>query len=146
MVINSFTDTYMFLSNFYVGADPVMGYPTSEHAYQAMKTNDRAERNLIRSADTPGQAKRLGRRLTLRPDWDLVKYDVMKFVIMEKFQAGSELAERLMSTGYTDLVEGNTWHDNIWGDCSCGREACKKAGSNWLGKLLHERRMLLAEI
>ena len=37
------------------------------------------------------------------------------------------------------LIEGNTWHDNYWGDCSCNR--CKsKSGENMLGILLMELR------
>ena len=146
MIIDRFEGKYMFLSNFFTDMPPVMGYPTSEHAYQAMKTTDKAQRNAIRTCGSPGMSKKLGRKVTMRSDWDLIKYDVMKFVLMEKFQAGSELAELLLKTGYSDLVEGNYWHDQTWGDCSCGRDACKPAGKNWLGILLNERRTLLREV
>jgi len=50
-------------------------YPTVEHAYQAYKTLDRVERLLIARIDGPGQAKRAGRYLKLRADWEEFKYD-----------------------------------------------------------------------
>lgn len=145
MIIDAFKGRYLFLSNFYIDMPPVMGYPTAEHAYQAMKTTDPAERNAIRVCGSPGVSKKLGQKVTIRSDWDLVKYDVMKFVLMEKFKVGSDLAEMLVATDYYDLVEGNYWHDQIWGDCRCSRISCKPSGRNWLGILLNERRTILKE-
>ena len=37
------------------------------------------------------------------------------------------------------LIEGNHWHDNRWGDCTCERCSAKE-GQNWLGKILMEIR------
>jgi predicted NAD-dependent protein-ADP-ribosyltransferase YbiA (DUF1768 family) len=51
-----------------------------------------------------------------------------------KFQ-DPKLRAMLLATGNEELIEGNTWHDNTWGDCSC--DACKDIeGKNMLGKLL----------
>ena len=62
----------------------------------------------------------------------------MKFGLTEKFRI-PELREKLLATGNEELVEGNTWHDNIWGNCSC--DCCKKIeGQNKLGKLLMQVR------
>jgi predicted NAD-dependent protein-ADP-ribosyltransferase YbiA (DUF1768 family) len=45
----------------------------------------------------------------------------------------------LLDTGDEELVEGTTWHDNIWGNCSCPK--CKNIpGQNRLGKLLMQIR------
>ena len=56
-------------------------------------------------------------------------------VCYEKFTNNDalHLKERLLKTGKEELVEGNTWHDNYWGNCTC--EKCKNiAGQNKLGK------------
>jgi len=69
MTVRAFVGQYAFLSNFYRA--PVMldgvGYPTVEHAYQAAKTGDPKEREWVRSAPSPGEAKRRGRRVRKRP-------------------------------------------------------------------------------
>ena len=136
MVILSFKGKYAFLSNF--SPHPVRArgilYPTVEHAYQAYKTLDPAERLGIRSCDTPGQAKRAGRRVTLRPDWDNVKLSVMTALVKAKFRQHPELAGLLKQTGDALLVEGNYWHDNFWGVCGC--KTCPGVGKNWLGCIL----------
>lgn len=142
-MISSFTDDYDFLSNFYpspvwYGSD---SYPTVEHAYQAAKTKDPQERQRIASAKYPGQAKKLGRAVTMRKGWDQHKADVMLKLLRQKFQA-PDLRERLLATGTQKLVEGNYWHDNLWGSCGCGK--CKDKGKNLLGRLLMQVREELA--
>ena len=77
----------------------------------------------------PQAAKRLGRRVELRPDWESVKYDVMYQVCKAKFTQNPNLLERLLATGDAELVEGNTWGDQVWG-------VCKGVGENHLGKTL----------
>jgi ribA/ribD-fused uncharacterized protein len=151
--INRFQGEYRFLSNFWMCPVFYEGklYPSSEHAYQAAKTLREGQREYIRSAKTAGSAKRRGREITLRPDWDEVKVDVMRAILEEKFgldhlsvgyQTGKahkqELAEKLLATGDAVLIEGNTWGDTFWG-------VCKGSGQNWLGFLLMEIRMLLRE-
>lgn len=128
---------YGFLSNFYdhpfkLGA---IVYRTGEHAFQAYKAIDRTTHMAIRNQPSPAQAKAKGKRIKLRPDWETVKYDVMRQVLAAKFGARSELAELLLATGDAMLIEGNTWNDKVWGvnkDTMVGR--------NWLGHLLMARR------
>lgn len=147
-MINKFQDEngkHTFLSNFHVGLT-VLGTPSAEHAYQMLKTTNVLDRMAVAACSTPGQAKRLGRKIELRPDWELVKIEVMRFVLLDKFAAGSPIAEQLLDTGDEILIEGNHWHDNIWGDCTCGRDACKNEGENLLGRLLMERRKQLRKI
>src|SRR5215831_3854099 len=79
---------HAFLSNFFEGLPIVIdgaAYLTGEHAFQAYKTGDTGWYNAIKGAKDPGAAKALGRRAPLRPDWELVKYDVMRLVIVHKF-------------------------------------------------------------
>ena len=130
-MIESFQGPYRFLSNFWPvfvvldGAD----YVSVEHAYQAVKTLDQAERDHIRRAGTPGEAKRCGRRATIRLDWEDIKLAVMEDLLRQKFATGTPLAQRLTATGDEQLVEGNTWGDRFWG-------VCRGEGHNHLGRLL----------
>ena len=56
---------------------------------------------------------------------------------LAKFRQNRDARQILLSTNDAILIEGNTWHDNTWGDCSCGdRPECKKPGLNLLGKAL----------
>ena len=134
--ISKFEKQYEALSNF---ADSMICYeyvfyPTVEHYFQAMKTLDLKERGWIASAPTPGEAKRRGRAVKLRPDWEEVKEQVMLDGLRLKFKIPA-MREVLLSTQSAELIEGNTWHDNTWGNCSC--DACKDIeGKNMLGKLL----------
>lgn len=90
------------------------------------------------NAKTPGMVKRAGRAIDLRPDWEKIKVDVMYDALQLKFQ-DPELRAKLIATKPARLIEGNTWHDNYWGDCHC--EQCKnKIGQNKLGILLQKVR------
>jgi ribA/ribD-fused uncharacterized protein len=133
--IVSFSGEHFFLSNFYPHPVEVEGavYPTNEHAFQALKTADADEREQVRLAPTPGRAKRLGRRVTLRPDWNSYRFEVMERLVREKFR-GPELRRLLLSTGSRELIEGNTWNDRTWG-CTRGRDGAWH-GANQLGKAL----------
>lgn len=113
-------------------------FKTTEAAFQAAKTFNLKERTKIAYAETPGQAKRMGRAVTLRPDWEEVKDKVMLDILRLKFTKGSEYARRLDDTGQAILVEGTTWHDHYWGCCSCAR--CKGEGRNVLGQILMQIR------
>lgn len=144
-MISCFDGKWAFLSNFYWNEIEFEGitYPTNEHFFQAMKTLDIDERRQIANCLTPGQAKRMGRQVALRPDWEEVKEDVMFLGLCLKF-ADEQLADWLVETGDELLVEGTTWHDNEWGNCSCSK--CKNIeGKNKLGKLLMKVRSMIRE-
>lgn len=146
-VIDTFDGKNRFLSNFYPVIIHSSGllFPSVEHAYQASKTNDISAWNLIASipAEQAGKAKRIGKKVKLRKDWDLIKLSVMRRFLKEKFMC-SDLREKLISTGSALLVEGNYWHDNFWGDCHCKK--CKNVkGLNNLGILLMEVRRQIIE-
>jgi ribA/ribD-fused uncharacterized protein len=129
-VIDRFQGDYRWLSNF-EPVDVVFEgelYPSVEHAYVAAKTLDRELRKYIAGLPTPGAAKRAGRALKLRPDWEMVKLTIMEDLIRAKFQH-VRLRRLLMSTVGMDIVEGNTWGDRFWG--VCGGE-----GENHLGRLI----------
>lgn len=132
--IRRFDGEYEFLSNFYpspIEWDGAM-YPTVEHAFQATKTLNPEYRGKIQRASTPGEAKRLGRSVALRSDWESIKVGTMIALIAIKFEPHTPLAAKLLATGDAELIEGNTWHDNFWGVDIRTPEK----GLNWLGKIL----------
>lgn len=137
-VIDNFTGSYRFLSNFYPCDIFYQGtwYPTLEHAYQAAKTLDSIERHNILICPTAGKAKRLGGEITCQPGWDLMKVDIMRELLRQKF-AEPKLRDKLIATGEMKLIEGNYWGDHFWGVCT--KPACP-GGSNLLGKLLMQIR------
>lgn len=133
-IIHEFQGFYRWLSNFWkvpVEMDGMI-YPSVEHAYQAAKTFDQSARLSIQALYKPGDAKRAGRRVTLRTDWEKVKLDVMLALLRNKF-LDKNLREKLLATGDSMLIEGNTWGDTFWGMCG-------DSGENHLGRLLMQVR------
>jgi len=135
-IINSFTiaSGYDFLSNFYRSTIWVdrKSWPTVEHAYQAYKSLNEDERETIRKVSNPAEAKKLGRSVTLRDDWDSVKFSLMKSFIQKKFESPF-LADLLIKTDDAELIHENSWNDRVWG-------VCRGSGENLLGKILMEVR------
>lgn len=130
-----FRDEYAFLSNMY--ESPVRftkdGIPYTfrcvESAFQACKCSSRMNEFInLNGYD----AKKLGRRVELRPDWEDIKVDLMKFLLKLKFNQNIILKARLANLK-GDIVEHNTWGDTFWG-------VCNGVGENHLGKLLMDLR------
>jgi ribA/ribD-fused uncharacterized protein len=140
MEIKNFKGQYRFLSNFYPSIVTLdkLEYPTVEHAYQAAKTENLKMREVIRNCETASVAKRLGYILKLRPDWEIIKISIMRNLLIKKFNI-PELKKNLLETKNINLIEGNYWHDNFWGNCTCPK-CTEIPGQNNLGKLLTEIR------
>ena len=149
--INSFRGKYDFLSNFYECRLIYDGieYTHSEGAFQAQKTFDKTLREKIAKLSASESKKACGKyglrvdgvliKINLRPDWEVRKSAIMKDIVYEKFNQNEDLKRKLLETGNALLIEGNHWHDNCWGNCSCDR--CKSVeGRNLLGKILMEVR------
>lgn len=140
-VIKEFRYQYNFLSNFsrYQVIYKDILFKTSEHAYQWTKCETDDDRKLILSCNTPTDVKRLSHRIKCDiKKWDTVKVNVMKEILKCKF-SNENLKNKLLMTGDSELIEGNYWHDCLWGQCFCPK--CKnKDGLNYLGKVLMEIR------
>jgi hypothetical protein len=104
-------------------------FPTSEHAFHYFKTHDLSWREQILTADTPAEAKRLGRQCPMREDWEDKKTLIVREILFHKFLQNPELTKLLLSTGYKYLEETNDWGDTYWG-------VCEGVGKNELGKAL----------
>jgi len=144
-MINEFKGKYFFLSNFYTA--PVMYegllYQNNESAFQSAKVLDIEKRKQFCTKD-PSTAKKKGRNVTLRYDWEKVKDKVMEDCVRDKFTRNEDLKKRLIETGKKELIEGNYWHDNIWGNCYCNK--CKNiVGKNMLGEIIMKVRAELQE-
>lgn len=136
--IAKFSGENAFLSNFFacfIMHDGIM-YPSVEHAFQASKTLRLGERHKIADTTTPGDAKRLGRKVTLHPDWEQCKIGVMSELVLYKFASNPDLRSKLLGTGDAELIEGNTWGDTFWG-------VCEGEGQNHLGRILMQVRFAL---
>lgn len=135
--IDAFTGDYQFLSNFHPCRVKYLGdvYKSVEHAFQAAKATNSADRDSVRKCLTAKDAKRLGRVIKLRDDWESVKLTHMEMFIQEKFK-NPELRQWLLDTGDAELVEGNSWYDTFWGKCN-------GVGENHLGRLLMKIRSLV---
>ncbi|MDO4629258.1 MAG: NADAR family protein [Planctomycetia bacterium] len=129
--ILEFKGEYHFLDNFYPAPVTWEGitYPTSEHAFQAAKTFDNDFRLQLAQVESPFRAKKMGRAVNLRTDWEERKYDLMEEIVLAKFHQNPDLAEKLIATGDTHLEEGNHHNDTTWGTVD-------GVGKNWLGKIL----------
>lgn len=129
--IAEFQGEYRFLSNFWPAKVVFEGitYPSAEHAYQSAKTLDMDERRRIAALATPEAAKRAGRAVVYRADWEQVKFDVMERCVRDKFTRNADLTAKLLATGDAYLEEGNTWNDQVWG-------VYQGKGENRLGKVL----------
>lgn len=133
-IIDSFSGKNRFLSNFYKCKFYTEGitYSSVEHYFQAQKAIDPHWFDLIAFASSPGEAKKIGGRCPLRPNWEQIKDDIMLQGLRKKFLIPN-LQKKLLQTGDAVLVEGNSWGDRYWG-------VYLKKGKNKLGKLLMQVR------
>ncbi len=113
-------------------------WPTSEHYFQAQKFPGTPFEEQIRLATKPMEAALMGRdrNLPLRADWELVKDDVMRKAVFQKFNSHEDIRAILLSTEDQLIVE-DTPIDNYWG---CGKDG---KGKNRLGQILMEVREIL---
>ena len=104
--IDRFSGKHRWLSNFW----PVEvvyereAYRSVEHAYQAAKTTDRHQRQLIQAAESAGHAKRLAKTLTVREDWSERKLSVMEALLRQKFAQAPLRAKLLASRNWFGLA------------------------------------------
>ena len=145
--ITSFTGEYDWLSNFYpcdvninVHFDSdnsiyIAHFSNAEAAFQACKCMTFSEFQQFEKLG-PSEAKKLGRKVKLRPDWNEARISVMEQTLFNKFSKNIELTDKLIDTYPRLLIEGNTWNDTFWG-------VCNGEGENQLGKLLMSVRLMI---
>ena len=131
-MIKYFKGENEFLSNAY--SIPVLyngiWYANAESAFQAQKCASAELRHLFADLDAV-TAKKLGREMQLRDDWDDVKDNIMKEIVLSKFQ-DEDIRDRLLETGSEEIIM-YTKRDAYWG-------VIDGEGENRLGKILMEVR------
>jgi len=139
VVIDKFDDEFAFLSNFYPASVSMDGmtFQNSEAAYQAQKCLNAMDKFQFCNL-SPRDAKKLGRKVQLLPDWEDIKDDVMARILSLKFRQHLDLGNLLIATGDAELIEGNHWRDTYWG-------VCDGVGKNRLGELLMQVRTELRQ-
>lgn len=135
--ISEFRNQYYFLSNFYECPVSYNGitYRNAETAFQAQKTLDIDIRKQF-SKMSANEAKKQGKRISLREDWEDIKVDIMRDIVLAKFKQNPELLDKLIETDGMYLIEGNNWGDRTWGMVG-------NKGMNLLGNILMEVREIL---
>lgn len=141
--IVKFEGSNFFLSNFYECRVKIgnLTFGSTEAAFQGSKYKaaliDQKEQFEFLKAmidATPSQSKKLGKNIKIDLDkWESIKVRCMREVVKAKFDQHDDLRLKLIETGASLLVEGNTWGDVYWGRCN-GR------GMNILGSILMELR------
>ena len=144
-VIDRFRGQHFFLSNFYPAPTPYRGsvFPTSEHAFVAAKTRDSDVIRAVLATADPAEAKRIGLAAPLIAGWASQRFAAMEEILNAKFTYNPDLADKLLATAGALLVEGNTWHDQTCGSCSCD-EHRDQPGENALGVILMAVRLRIA--
>lgn len=143
--ISEFRGETRWLSNFADGSVAMPDgntYFCREGAYQAYKLRDPKERKQFENLSGK-DAKALGMKVPLRSDWEEIKDDVMYDVCLAFFKQHINMCNRLIATEGIHLEEGNTWHDNHFGTCTCPK--CGNHGLNMLGRILMKIRAELQE-
>lgn len=149
--------SYGEFSNFYPRSIYIEGllWPCTESFFQGMKSQDPDVIERMRALKTPGEAKKLGGKILLRPDWEhgvgglpketmevntddpgLVVHKVKDFfmyqALVAKFTQHPDLGQVLLGTGDALLVEDtqSVGRDPYWGNGPDGN------GENKLGRML----------
>jgi len=137
--IQGFIGAFEFLSNFYKSSFVYDSrtWRTVEHAYQAFKSEDHDVQEGIRELLSPGKAKRAGKEVVMRDDFEEHKDHLMWMLVFQKFSQNKALRTALLDTGECEIIEVNDWHDQYWGACYCTLcEDFDKPNQNRLGMTL----------
>lgn len=115
-------------------------YKTVEHYYQSEKFLDEKIKNKIIEAPTPKEASLIGRDRSniRRPNFKMIKNDVMYEGILEKFRQNREIAYKLIETRSQMIAEA-TKDEYYWGI------GTKRNGQNEIGKILVKVREKIKE-
>jgi len=136
-MINQFKDEYRWLSNFVPCSIELDGqmYKSVEHAYQSAKSEDDWNWKEFCVLETnPAEVKRQAKHISLRKDWNIIRDDIMRDCLRQKFSQ-EPYKRLLLDTKNEQIQEGNWWGDEYWGvNLKTGK------GQNKLGKMIMQIR------
>lgn len=144
--INGFFGEFTWLSNFWECKIEFkdVSFLSVEAAYQASKCEN-FEEFLSFKTLTPIEARKRGKKIKLRADWDKVKYNIMFYLVFQKFSRNPALALNLRETLNKKLIGANNWGDTYWGIAYKEYDGLwvTSGGFNRLGMVLHDVREIL---
>lgn len=103
-------------------------YPSTEHIYQMLKSDNPIWHEIIQNENDPLKTKSLARKhlskkeenieksiFKIREDWENdFQLEVMEVILLLKFSQNKEIRDKLLATeGY--IEERNDWGDIFWG-------------------------------
>lgn len=131
---------FQWMSHFYRCANGIWyrGHwsRTAEGHFHAWKKNAKDPISEILRQDDPLTAKRMGRKVNLRPDWNDVRIPIMCAIDTCKILQNHNMFRRLVNTGDRPIYEDSP-HDNFWGTGTLNGTG---PGKNWSGVILMEIR------
>lgn len=132
-----YENEYYCLSNFssFAVEENDIIYMTSEHFYHCKKFEDENIKQEIIKSRSAHDAQIIAKKYKdMRdPDWNNIKIQIMKEVLILKLNQHPYVKKKLLDTGDREIIE-NSWRDDFWG---WGEN---KDGQNVLGKLWMEIR------
>lgn len=152
-VIKSFAGAHRFLSNDYeceIYDYEGNKFKSAEAMFHSYRTMD-PEKRVKFTKMTPQEARDyVIDELETRSDWDDIKYDVMWYVIYQKFVQNGSLTKLLIETGRDLLIYGNTDNDLYWGMIPDvipvgDSETTTLNGQNRLGRILMQVRTIILD-
>jgi predicted NAD-dependent protein-ADP-ribosyltransferase YbiA (DUF1768 family) len=147
-MITSFKGKYEFLDPAYYSLTQFDGvlYNSAEAAFLASQYDDPYFRSMFQDAALPiWRARDLAKRLQKRRDWiPELALQLMRQITFDKFTRSPNFRSLLLATCHEEIIAENNWHENFWGVCVCNlrpgkygqKVACRRPGSNHLGKIL----------
>jgi ribA/ribD-fused uncharacterized protein len=114
-------------------------YDSREHYFQSQKTLNVTDQRHVIQAKNPGLAKLYGRHVTLRSDWETIKFEVMVNGIRLQAEQDDRFRQMLLATGQRKICEDSP-SDGIWGCREIERGRAAGPGLNLLGKALMQVR------
>lgn len=116
---NGFKDEFKFLSNMHPCQVFMYNesYNSVECAYQASKCANKEDRKKFQHHE-PYKAKKDGKTVQMRPDFNAKKLEFMETLLRRKFSDKNfHLKQKLIETGDLELVYFNEDGDTFWGVC-----------------------------
>lgn len=135
LVIRGFFGRNAWLGNSYPVKFRLHGmfWKSVDHYIFACRAIKESDRDAVRNAKTPIEARVISKEIKWRPDWKEADAKNVNEAVEAKFTQNAELGRKLIYTRDIELVHENRWNDKLWG-------VCDDEGENLLGKLLMEVR------
>lgn len=109
-------------------------YKTGEHLYHSRRYDDPNIRKIIVESKDGEEAWTLSQKFKIhqQKDFDARKTDIMREILLAKFEQHPDTREVLIATGEAEIIK--PYPDPFWGEGPDGR------GQNVMGKILMEIR------